>query len=296
MTTTTGMSASAGAVLPEFAWALRSHVGAVRDGNEDFVGAYSPSVIEDHGPLFVVCDGMGGHAAGEVASRMAVESVLTTWTTASAAPSQQAIRSAIRSANTAVFAASLDAETRGMGTTCTALALSGREGYVGHVGDSRCYLVHHDQCSQLTADHSRVGEMLRMRLITPEQAAHHPSRSQLTRTLGNTPGVQVDVVRTPIHRGDVLVLCSDGLWDLVSMQEIAQVSASDEVTEAAEQLIAWALERGAPDNVTVLVVRITGDVPQLEADKGRGGGMSFLQRLGLVRGPAKIDSESEDSK
>ena len=294
MTTTTGMSASAGAALPEFSWALRSHVGAVRDGNEDFVGAYSPSVIEDHGPLFVVCDGMGGHAAGEVASRMAVETALTTWTTASAAPSQQAIRSAIRSANSAVFAASLDAETRGMGTTCTALALSGREGYIGHVGDSRCYLVHHGHCTQLTADHSRVGEMLRMRLITPEQAAHHPSRSQLTRSLGGAPGVQVDVVRTPISRGDVFVICSDGLWDLVPMPEIAQVCAMDEVTDAAEQLIAWALERGAPDNVTVLVVRVTGEVPQLEADKGRGGGMSFLQRLGLVRGPAKTGQPSED--
>jgi len=295
MTTTTGMSAAAGAVLPEFAWALRSHVGAVREGNEDFVGAYSPSVIEDHGPLFVVCDGMGGHAAGEVASRMAVETVLTTWTTSSAGPTQQAIRSAVRSANGAVFAASLDVETHGMGTTCTALALSGREGYVGHVGDSRCYLVHNGQCSQLTADHSRVGEMLRMRLITPEQAANHPSRSELTRSLGAAPGVQVDVVRTPISRGDVLMLCSDGLWDLVSRQEIAQASALDSVDDAAEQLVAWALERGAPDNVTVLVVRIAGEIPQLEADKGRGGGMAFLQRLGLVRGPVRTELPSEES-
>ena len=294
MTTTTGMTASAGVTLPELSWALRSHVGAVRDGNEDFVGAYSPSVIEDHGPLFVVCDGMGGHAAGEVASRMAVETVLTTWTTASASPTQQAIRSAIRSANSAVFAASLDVETHGMGTTCTALALSGHEGIIGHVGDSRCYLVHHGQCSQLTADHSRVGEMLRMRLITPEQAVHHPSRSQLTRSLGGSPGVQVDVVRTPIGRGDVLVLCSDGLWDLVSMQEIAHACAMPEVAEAAEQLIAWALERGAPDNVTALVVRVTGDLVQLGADKGRGGGMSFLQRLGLVRGPVKTEAPDDD--
>jgi protein phosphatase len=294
MTTTTGMSAAAGATLPEFSWALRSHVGAVRDGNEDFVGAYSPSVIEDHGPLFVVCDGMGGHAAGEVASRMAVETVLTTWTTASAGPSQQAIRSAIRSANSAVWAASLDVETRGMGTTCTALALSGHEGFIGHVGDSRCYLVHHGQCSQLTADHSRVGEMLRMRLITPEQAVNHPSRSELTRSLGSTPGVQVDVVRTPVSKGDALILCSDGLWDLVSRQEIAQVCSSPEVADAAEKLIAWALERGAPDNVTVLIVRITGEVTQIEADKGRGGGMSFLQRLGLVRGPAKTETPDDE--
>ena len=293
MTTTTGLSVVAGAVLSEFSWALRSHPGAVRAENEDFVGAYSPAVIEDHGPLFVVCDGMGGHAAGEVASRMAVETVLTTWTTASASPTQQAIRAAIRSANGVVFGASLDVETRGMGTTCTALALSGQEGFIGHVGDSRCYLVHHGLCSQLTADHSRVGEMLRMRLITPEQAANHPSRSELTRSLGSAPGVQVDVVRTPIGRGDALILCSDGLWDLVSRQEIAEACLLDDVGASAEQLVARALERGAPDNVTLLIVRITGELPQLDADKGRGGGMAFLQRLGLVRGPVRATSPDE---
>lgn len=294
MTTTTGMSASAGAELPELAWALRSHPGAVRADNEDFVGAYSPHVIEDHGPLFVVCDGMGGHAAGEVASRMAVESVLTTWTTSSPAPTQQAIRAAVRQANAVVFAASLDAETRGMGTTCTALALSGREGYVGHVGDSRCYLVRGGQCSQLTADHSRVGEMLRMRLITPEQAATHPARSQLTRSLGGAPAVQVDVVRTPVHKGDSFVLCCDGVWDMVSRQEIAAACELPSVAEAAEHLIALSLGRGAPDNVTVLVVRVTDDIAELAADKGRSGGMGFLQRLGLVRGPLEPAEDSRD--
>jgi protein phosphatase len=288
------MSASAGAELPELSWALRSHPGAVREDNEDFVGAYAPYVIEDHGPCFVVCDGMGGHAAGEVASRMAVESVLTTWTTSSPAPTQQAIRSAIRQANSAVFAASLDIETRGMGTTCTALAVSGREGFIGHVGDSRCYLVHHGQCSQLTADHSKVGEMLRMRLITPEQAAKHPARSQLTRSLGAAPGLQVDIVRTPIHKGDSFVLCCDGVWDLVSRQEIAEACALPTTAETAESLIALSLDRGAHDNVSVVVVRITGDLPELAADKGRGGGMGFLQRLGLVRGPAAVELPEEE--
>ena len=294
MTTTPGMSASAGAELPELSWALRSHPGAVRSDNEDFVGAYSPHVIEDHGPLFVVCDGMGGHAAGEVASRMAVETVLTTWTTAYPTPTQQAIRAAIRQANSAVFGASLDVETRGMGTTCTALALSGAEAFVGNVGDSRTYLVHRGQCSQLTSDHSKVGEMLRMRLITPEQAANHPARSQLTRSLGAAPGVQVDVVRTPIHKGDSFVLCSDGVWDLVSRQEIAQACALPSVAEGAEKLIALSLERGAPDNVTVLVVRVTGEIAQLVSDQGRSGGMGLLQRLGLVRGPAKTEDAEEE--
>lgn len=295
MTTTPGMSASAGAELPELSWALRSHPGAVRDDNEDFVGAYSPRVIEDHGPLFVVCDGMGGHAAGEVASRMAVESVLTTWTTSAPSPTQSAIRAAIRQANSAVFGAALDVETRGMGTTCTALALSGHEAYIGHVGDSRCYSVHHGQCSQLTADHSRVGEMLRMRLITPEQAANHPARSQLTRSLGAAPGVQVDIVRTPVHKGDSFVLCCDGVWDMVSRQEIAAACALPSVTDAAEKLISLSLERGAHDNITVLVVRVTGEIAELAADRGRGGGMGFLQRLGLVRGKPAVEVVDEES-
>jgi PPM family protein phosphatase len=298
MTNIPGMTASAGTDLPGLSWALRSHPGAVRTDNEDFVGAYSPQVIEDHGPLFVVCDGMGGHAAGEVASRMAVETVLTHWTTTSPTPTQQAVRTAIRQANAAVFAASLDVETRGMGTTCTALALSGREGYVGHVGDSRCYLIHHGACSQLTSDHSRVGEMLRMRLITPEQAANHPSRSQLTRSLGGAPGCQVDIVRTPALKGDSFVLCCDGVWDVVSMHEIAQACALPTTAEAAERLIALSLERGAPDNVSVLVVRITGEITELGVDKGRSGGIGLLQRLGLRRGPAPqevVDEESEAS-
>lgn len=287
MTSTPGMTASAEAELPELSWALRSHPGAVRSDNEDFVGAYFPRVVEERAPLFVVCDGMGGHAAGEVASRMAVDTVLTTWTTASPTPTQQAVRSAMRQANAVVFGASLDAETRGMGTTCTVLALSGSEGIVGHVGDSRCYLVHRGQCSQLTADHSRVGEMLRMRLITPEQAADHPSRSQLTRSLGAAPGLQVDIVRTPVSKGDSFVLCSDGVWDLVSRQEIAQACTQGSAAQGAEGLIALALTRGAPDNVTVLMVQVRGDLAEVPADAGRGSGMGFLQRLGLVRGPSK---------
>ena len=292
MTTTPGMSAAAGADLPELSWALRSHPGAVRTDNEDFVGAYAPRVIEDHGPLFVLCDGMGGHAAGEVASRMAVETALTTWTTSSPAPTQQAVRSAVRSANSAVFAASLDVETRGMGTTCTALSLSGSQCYIGHVGDSRCYQVHRGQCSQLTADHSRVGEMLRMRLITPEQAANHPARSQLTRSLGSAPGVQVDVVRAPVHKGDSFVLCCDGVWDLISRQEIAQACGMDSVAEASEHLIGLALERGAHDNVTVLIVRVNDHITELPKDKGRGGG-GLLQRLGLMRPKEQAPDETE---
>jgi PPM family protein phosphatase len=259
--TTPGMSAAAGAELSEISWALRSHPGMVRDENEDCVGVYAPNdddVDALRGPIFVVADGMGGHAAGEVASRLAVETVISTWTTSSSGAPHQTLRSAVRAANGTVFGASLDQETRGMGTTLTALALAGAEGIVANVGDSRTYLVRDAECSQLTADHSRVGEMLRAGLITPEQAAHHPARSQLTRSLGHEPAVQVDVSRTDLKCGDAFVLCSDGLWDLVSRREIAEV-VSAPPGQAAEALVRAALERGAPDNVSAIVVRIVAE-------------------------------------
>lgn len=249
-------ASSASAELADFNWALRSHPGCVREENEDFVGAFTPLPPDERKPLFVVADGMGGHAAGEVASRLAVEQVLQNWAASSNPRPHQALRSAIRSANGAVFSASLDAETRGMGTTVVALGIVDGEAVVGHVGDSRAYLVRKGQTSQLTADHSRVGEMLRMRLITPEQAASHPARSQLTRSLGGEPAVQVDISRTALAPGDSFVLCSDGVWDLVAMREVAQAVGTGDADAAAEAIVQMALARGAHDNVTTLVVCI----------------------------------------
>ena len=272
-------TSSAQSESSKYSWALRSHPGRERTDNEDFVGAYAPAEPDARGSLFVVCDGMGGHAAGEVASRLAVETVVENWVGSTGGAAHQLMRSAVRSANSVVFSASLDADTRGMGTTLTALALVGGEALeavIGHVGDSRAYRVRHGQCEQLTADHSRVGEMLRMRLITPEQAKTHPARSQLSRSLGGEPAVQVDIVRNPVMPKDAFVLCCDGVWDLVSMREIAHATAKGAV-EGAEELIALALDRGAPDNVTVLVVVVSADVPMPEAD-ANSGRFGFLKR------------------
>jgi serine/threonine protein phosphatase PrpC len=260
------------------AWAMRSEPGDVRPHNEDFVGAFIPDVAAggagaDRGPLFVVCDGLGGHAAGEVASRTAVESALNSWAASGPSAAHQAARSAVRAANLSVYDASLERGRRGMATTLTALTLAGREAVVAHVGDTRAYLVRDGVCSQLTADHSRVGDMLRMGLISPEQAAVHPARSQLTRTVGGDLTVQVDMVRTPCLPGDVFVLCSDGLWDTIPRAEMAgmvdAVNPADAVgpgdgaaeAAAADRLVATALARRSPDNVTALVVRVKTDQP-----------------------------------
>jgi protein phosphatase len=163
-----------------------------------------------------------------------------------------------------------------MATTFTALTLAGRQAIVAHVGDSRCYLVRRGACSQLTNDHSRVGEMLRAGLLTPEQAANHPSRSMITRTVGSDPSVQVDLLRRDTEAGDTFVLCSDGLWDVVSTPDIAELVGAigtpdvPTVAEAADRLVDLALARNTPDNVTVLVVRVTTDRPVPAAGARRG--------------------------
>ncbi len=255
--------------LHKLAWALRSVAGDVRPHNEDFAGCFVSDAPEDsweRPPLFVVADGMGGHAAGEVASRLAVEHMLEQWASGSPSIGASGLRSAARAANLAVIDAADAPGRRGMGTTLTALSLCGREACLAHVGDSRAYLLREGSVTQCTTDHSRVGDMLRMKLITAEQAAHHPARSQLTRSLGIDPLVQIDVYRESIKRGDVWVLCSDGLWDVVRRDELIELgrSVADEsgglsVSEAAQQLIDTAIARNTPDNVTVVVVHVTAD-------------------------------------
>jgi serine/threonine protein phosphatase PrpC len=250
-------------VAEGLAWAMRSEPGDVRPHNEDFVGVSVPDgdAGAERGPLFVVCDGLGGHAAGEVASRTAVESALQSWAGPGPSAAHQAARAAVRAANLSVYDASLERGRRGMATTMTALTLTGREAVVAHVGDTRAYLIRDGVCSQLTADHSRVGDMLRMGLITPEQAAVHPARSQLTRTVGGDLMVQVDVVRTPCLPGDVFVLCSDGLWDTVPRAELADMVDGATEEAVADHLVATALARRSPDNVSALVVRVMTDLP-----------------------------------
>jgi serine/threonine protein phosphatase PrpC len=260
----------AGAALDKLAWGLSSDPGAVREHNEDYADAHAPTIPDDaweRAPLFALADGMGGHAAGEVASRLAIESLLAAWTGGSLGPPTSALRGAIRAANTAVLDASMAPGRRGMGTTLTAAVLTGHEALVGHVGDSRAYLVRDKSCTQLTTDHSRVAEMVRMRMISAEQAVHHPARSQLTRSLGADPMVQADVSKHPILAGDVLVLCTDGLWDVVNRNDLAaeaQRLVDGELSSAADlaqRLTEVAVKNGTVDNVTAVVVHVTSDRP-----------------------------------
>ena len=178
------------------------------------------------------------------------------------------------SANLAVIDAADVPGRKGMGTTITALSLCGREAAIAHVGDSRAYLLREGSVTQCTTDHSRVGDMLRMKLITAEQAAKHPARSQLTRSLGLDPLVQVDVYRETLKRDDVWVLCTDGLWDVVRRDElielgvaVASQSSGTSAADAAQHLIDSAIARNTADNVSVVVVHVTSDAAILPEPK-----------------------------
>jgi serine/threonine protein phosphatase PrpC len=224
--------------------------------NEDSCG----SSESPFGLLFVLCDGMGGHSAGEVASRKAVATVIER---VNAAPPSsdpgKALRAALEAANAAVCELGVGASQHARpGSTCVAVLLSPSGLYAAHVGDSRAYLLRGGQAQRLTRDHSVVAELVAASAITPEQAAAHPNAHQITRALGMQATVAVDV-SGPQHlkRGDAVLLCSDGLTDLVADPEIAATLASSQDAAAACQaLVRLALGRGGHDNVTVQILRV----------------------------------------
>jgi len=229
------------------AYAGDSHVGRVRSGNEDAF-LLAP-------PLFAVADGLGGHQAGEIASSIAIDTLLE------AAPrtaDAKALSRAIRRANTAVIEAAASGRGKsGMGTTLTAVMLDGTRLSVAHVGDSRAYLLHRGMLQQLTDDHSLVADLVRQGRITAEESRTHPNRSVITRALGSDPDMMADAFEAEAAVGDRLLLATDGLTTMVPDPEIEEVLATAPTPDAAvNELIARALEAGGQDNVTVVVADI----------------------------------------
>jgi protein phosphatase len=243
-----------------------SDVGRKRKGNEDslFVNP------EQH--LFVVADGMGGHAAGEIASKVAVESInefvcLTggdeeiTWPFGldeNISYDGNRLKTAIRYANRKVLEATKEkSEYEGMATTVAAVLVDGDTANLGHVGDSRVYLVRDGEITQLTSDHSWVNEQIQSGVISPDQARTHPLRNVVTRALGGKPDLQVDMQQHKAKGGDILLLCSDGLTTMITDEDIARVvrEAGGDVEKAAQALVASANAKGGEDNITVLLIR-----------------------------------------
>ena len=235
--------------------------GMKRPGNEDnliFEGPNTPAA-RAQGTLLVVSDGMGGHAAGEVASDIAVNTIHGTFYQHRGMPTGEAVHDAIVTANTAIYeAAQRNVERAGMGCTVVVLVVQGADLTIGHVGDSRAYLIRDGVATQLTLDHSWVAMQVHEGILTPEQAEHHPNRSVLMRALGRYPAVEVDISTRKLRAGDVLIVCSDGLTGMVTDAEIAEYAGRFSPQALPRQLIELANSRGAPDNVTVVVGAIVG--------------------------------------
>lgn len=233
-----------------------TEVGCVREVNEDSCGEFQDS----HGRrLLVVADGMGGHKGGATASRVAVETVGEVFQSSQTDP-EKTLFAAVEAANARVYELSRDnAELRGMGTTAVMLLL-GESGtaWVAHVGDSRGYRMRDGQIQPITADHSVVGEMVRQGLLSEADAAVHPRRNEILRSVGVEPTVQPDVARLDLAEGDRFLLCSDGLSGLLQDPEICAVVLREPPQQAARTLIDTANQRGAPDNVTVQIAAIPG--------------------------------------
>ncbi len=238
----------------------RSDVGLVRAGNED-------SGFAQDGPqaLLVVADGMGGHAAGEVASRLATEQVVERAPTQASTPDPdpaEALRKVVAEADAAVAAAvRQQAERAGMGTTLTIALLDADELVVAQVGDSRGYLLRDGELTQLTHDQTYVQTLIDDGQLTADEAAEHPARSVLTQAVDGSGHAEPVISRIPVRAGDRVLLCSDGLTAVVADAELAQLLADDSVDRVVDALVRAALDGGAPDNVTVVVADVVEDGP-----------------------------------
>jgi serine/threonine protein phosphatase PrpC len=255
-------------------WASATDVGRVRAGNEDFVGdpdrlaplVGKPARLSSRGALFAVADGMGGHARGEIASKLAIEVLYSTFYNAPGDPVEM-FRRAILTANTAVRRAGVLAapETVAdgpsartlprMGTTLVAALVLGRWVLVGNIGDSRAYLLQDGRLEQVSRDHTYLAEEIRRGLVPPEAAEAGAFKHLITRSLGTKDAVDVDLFWRPWPEGATLLLASDGLHGVVEEIEMETILATRPPEEAAAALVKAAHDAGAPDNVSVVVVR-----------------------------------------
>jgi serine/threonine protein phosphatase PrpC len=267
--------------------------GVKRDHNEDSWSApprdLAPSQLAIKGQLYVVADGVGGHQAGDVASKMAVNLIQQHYYTDPSLDVTASLTAAIQAASKQIDQeAAARPERRGMSTTVTAVVLRGSELTVANVGDSRTYLIQDGRVHQITADHSWVEEQVRSGIITRDEAARHPHRNIITRSLGVNRELDIDVFVEEVKPGDSVLLCSDGLSNMVTDQEIGSTVSQGWMAETAvNELVDLTKQRGAPDNVTAVLINIVrraqGSAGRLMVTVGIVGVLVILT-LGLVLG------------
>jgi serine/threonine protein phosphatase PrpC len=265
--------------MTDLEFAQLSDTGRAREHNEDFLGYVQPASLaqaQSHGWLFVVADGVGGQELGEVASRLAVESLVGNFRKSAGGESHSSLlRRLVQAANHEVYERGRSASPGGtaIATTVVACALRHDQAAVAHVGDSRCYLIRQRRAMLLTQDHTLVGEQVRLGVLSRQEAARSRNRNLLRRSLGNDLFVNVDTAHHQVVPGDVLALCSDGLHASVSEEDMIHVISNDvDLAIAARELVSLANERDGQDNITVQLIRVRS-----------------VERIGFYRGrPYKV--------
>lgn len=234
--------------------------GRIRENNQDYYYFSKSSKL----PLFIVADGMGGHKAGEVASKMAVDVIVKVFTEADINKLDRedviidTIRRAIVEANNVIFQKSIeDLECNGMGTTITIAYLLNNKLIIGHIGDSRAYSIKDNELKQETEDHSLVAQLVKNGSITAKEAQFHPQKNIITRAVGTSKSIDIDIVIAEVKKDDIILLCTDGLTNMVDESEIKNIIFTNEnMQSACDNLVKKANELGGIDNITVIAVKI----------------------------------------
>lgn len=249
-------------IVPRVKFVARSEIGHARENNEDKFDFYEPdeqNLLAARGSVFLVCDGMGGHNAGQIASELAAKQFLHAYYHLGGT-AQDAARQAVLLAHHYIAEMASKIPSRyGMGTTLTALILKQDEGILVQVGDSRCYRLREGVFEQLSRDQTLVAQLVAQGILTPEQAKYHPQRNVIRQAVGvqdPSEPFEPDIETFPLQAGDIYLLCSDGLNDMVDDAEIEAILRSEPLTRTAWKLVDRALANGGRDNVTVLLIQV----------------------------------------
>lgn len=256
-------------------WAARSDVGLVRKTNED---SYSVRISDEEPSVAIVADGMGGYRGGKIASNVTVEAIIEgidqfypddLHEDSPQVEPTIVIKRAIKYANEKVYnLAQNDTKLAGMGTTVVAAMLCAQEIIIGYVGDSRAYIISDDTIEQITEDHSLVNELISQGKISEQEALIHPQRHMITRALGTAPLVSVDIIKRPWKENDILLLCTDGLSEVVTTDEIVNtIIEQPSIQMAVDTLLEQSLQVGGNDNITIVAIK-NKPVTNIQGDRG----------------------------
>ena len=234
-----------------------THAGKIRADNQDSVllCRNDDEINYIVGHLYGIADGMGGYAHGGIASSIALETFFETFYEAEGASPLQKFKVGIQNANLSVYQKAQQLGSGRMGTTLTTVNIVGHNMYVGHVGDSRAYLIRNNNISCLTNDHTRVGELVRMKILSPDKVRTHNQRSVLDKCLGVSLFVQPDIFKVSVSENDIILLCTDGVWSVIEDSELAQLSQDIKDPEKlALKIFDLAMERDSDDNLSIVAI------------------------------------------